>query len=318
MFLDTEDSEMEQPQQPKRGLSALLASTTKGQASELGRGGEAGLNAVTELPIAAIKPSLTQPRTHFDPETLSGLAASIKAQGLLQPIVVLRLGAAAAGERQEYEIVAGERRWRAAQVAGLAKVPAIVKASLTERDKLLLSLVENLQREDLNPLEEATAYDRLAKIFNLKHDDIADAIGKSRATVSNVIRLLELPSSVQDAVRQRCLSVGHAKILLTIPDARIQTQLAAKAQAEDLTVRDLERLVVGQQPVTRLPARAMRPKGSRATRMVAADIEAAEQRLREHFGTRVTIEDGVRKGKIIIEFYSGDDFSRIAKLMNMD
>jgi len=309
---------MEQAQQPKRGLSALLASTTKGPVGTSAQASASSSVVIADIPVGAVRPNPSQPRMDFDPSALAELAASIKAQGLIQPIVVRKLRAEDVTGQHQYELIAGERRWRAAQTAGLANIPAIIKAVFSDKDVLLLSLVENLQRADLNPLEEALAYDRLAKIFGLKHDEIADAVGKSRSAVSNTLRILELPATVQEAVQQRRLTLGHAMVLLSIPDAKLQSQLAAKAQAENLTIRDLERIVAWQQRPSRMATRPDRQKGTRQTRMAPPDIQDAERRLREHFGTRVTIEEGIRKGRIVIEFYSADDFQRITKLMHLE
>jgi ParB family transcriptional regulator, chromosome partitioning protein len=323
---------LDTPNKPKRGLSALLASTTQAPApapavvhAASGQAAQAAPAPViapsitsADIPLTAIRPSPTQPRTYFDPEALAELAASIKARGLVQPVVVRSLKAEEATGGHRYELIAGERRWRASQIAGLTVVPAVIKEVFDQRDILLLSLVENLQRDDLNPLEEALAYQRLADTFNLTHEQIADGVGKSRATVSNSIRILDLPTSIQDALKMRKLSIGHAKILLTIPDTQIQSQLASKAQAEGLTVRDLEKLISWEQsekPKTQIQSK--RPKGSRNTRVTPAHLQDLERRLREHFGTKVAVEEGLRKGRIVIEFYSTEDFERIAKLMGL-
>lgn len=310
---------MEAAQQPKRGLSALLASTTRGAGAVPAQ--PSGASAVTngEVPIAAIRANQAQPRTHFDAEALSELAASIKSQGLIQPLVVRKLKPEETTGGHQYELIAGERRWRASQVAGLTNVPVIIKSVFNDRDILLLSLVENLQREDLNPIEEALAYDRLGKAFGLKHEEIAASVGKARATVSNALRLLDLPETVKDALAKGQLSPGHAKVLLAIPDARIQAQLASKAQAEGLNVRDLERLVSFQAEAKPSFSERLRgAKKSRGARMAAPELQEAERRLREHFGTKVTVEEGIRKGRIVIEFYTVEDFQRITKLMNVD
>ena len=321
---------MDTPIKPKRGLSALLASTTQTpppvQNASPGTSPQAAAAPViapsitsADIPLTAIRPSPTQPRTYFAPEALAELAASIKARGLVQPVVVRSLKPEEATGVHRYELIAGERRWRASQLAGLTVVPAVIKEVFDQRDILLLSLVENLQRDDLNPLEEALAYQRLAETFNLTHEQIAEGVGKNRATVSNVMRILELPTSIQEALKTRRLSMGHAKILLTIPDSQIQGQLASKAQAEGLTVRDLEKLVAWEQ--TEKPAKTVqiqsRPKGSRNTRVTPAHLQDLERRLREHFGTKVAVEEGLRKGRIVIEFYSTEDFERIAGLMGI-
>lgn len=305
-------------QKPKRGLSALLASTTQQGASSPAR--QATMNLL-DIQIYEIRPSPNQPRAHFDPDALRELADSIKERGLIQPLVVRELRAEEVSGGARYELIAGERRWRAAQMAALPSVPAIVKQVFDSREILLLSLVENLQRDDLNPVEEALAYQRLASTFSLTHEQIAQGVGKSRATVSNTLRLLELPSSVVDALKTRRLSIAHALFLLRIPDPQIQTQLAAKVQAEDLTVKDLERLVAGNagdESRPALPRESSREKGSRNTRHAPTHLQDAEQKLREHFGTRVNVEESLRKGKIIIEFYSVEDFERIVALMGIE
>ena len=301
---------------PKRGLSALLASTTNPE-SDL----ETSPSSITtaDLPITAIRPNANQPRTHFDEEALAELAASIKARGLIQPVVVRQLKPEEANNGQHYELIAGERRWRAAQIAGLPVVSAVIKEVFDDREILLLSLVENLQRDDLNPIEEALAYDRLSKVFGLTHEEVAEGVGRSRAAVTNMIRLLELPTSVQDALKSKKLSTGHAKVLLSIPDARIQAQLAAKIQAEGLTVRELERLILSAQPQSPgVPLTVNSANSKRQPRVVPPHVQDVERRLREHLGTRVTVEENIRKGRIIIEFYSVEDFGRVTKLLGVE
>ncbi len=300
----------------KRGLSALL-SATQPPAQTVNSGVLAPAASTADIQLAAIRPNPAQPRTTFNAEALEELAASIRARGLIQPLVVRQLKPEEVSGEHRFELIAGERRWRAAQMAGLPAVPAVVKQGYDEREILLVSLVENLQRDDLNPLEEALAYERLASTFKLTHDQIAEGVGKSRVTVSNAIRILELPTSIQEALKSRKLTMGHAKLLLTIPDPRLQAQFAAKVQAEGLTVRDLERLVsTPQSAIPTLPAQA-RDKGTRNTRLTPPHLQDIERRLREHFGTKVLIEEGPRKGRLVIEFYSVDDFERIAKLMGL-
>lgn len=307
---------MEIDNRPKRGLGALLAATTQPSDSP------APQVSVAETPIAAIRRNPAQPRTDFDPVALNELAASIKARGLIQPVVVRPLKPEEATGDTKYELIAGERRWRASQIAGLTTIPIVVKQVFDDRDILLLSLVENLQRDDLNTIEEAHAYDKLGKAFNLTHDQIAVGIGKSRAYISNTIRLLELPSSILDSIKSKQLSPGHGKLLLSVPDPRIQQHLAAKTIAENLTIRELERLTVGTLSDD-LPGdthkRGTRHKGSRATRAPStAELRDLEQRLREHFGTKVHIEEGARKGRLLIEFYSTADLDRIIGLFKLE
>jgi ParB family chromosome partitioning protein len=311
----------------KRGLSALLAATTPhpaAQAAAAGTGEAALPNPVMtgDVPITSIRPNPKQPRTDFDPQALAELAASIKVRGLIQPVVVRQLRPEEIAGDTRYELIAGERRWRASQMAGLTNVQAVIKQVFDEREILLLSLVENLQRDDLNPIEEAIAYDRLGKMFNLTHEQIAEGVGKSRVQITNMIRILDLPTSVQDALKAKKLNVGHAKVLLSIPDPKIQAQLAAKTQAEGLTVRELERLIVGAQAEHVGVPQRVGPDGNaipgRGNKIVPPHIQDIERRLREHFGTKVIVEESLRKGRIIIEFYSVEDFSRIAYLMGID
>jgi ParB family chromosome partitioning protein len=307
-------------QRPKRGLGALLAATNQPyNASDA-----ASVISTSEVPIHSVQPNPSQPRTHFDPAALEELTASIKERGLIQPIVVRPLRPEEVRGQAQYELIAGERRWRASQAAGLTNIPVVIKPVFDERDILLLSLVENLQRDDLNPIEEATAYANINLKFNLTHDQIAAGIGKSRAHISNLIRILELPSAILDALKSRKLSLGHAKVLLTIPDAKLQSHFAAKAQAENLSVRDLERLIVGSvlspnptEASQTSDATSPRRKGSRRTRTSSPQLQELEQRMREHFGTRVTIEEHLHKGRVIIEFYSAKDLERIVALTNL-
>jgi len=310
---------------PKRGLMALLANTSQPTAAAAPNNSamaekastDAGLT-YSELSIATIRANPNQPRTTFDPAALSELAASIKAQGVIQPVVVRPMKPEEIGNSEHrYELIAGERRWRASQVAGLTVLPAIIKQKLEDRDILLLSLVENLQRDDLDPIEEALAYDRLAKTFNLTQDQIAEGVGKSRPTVSNMMRILELPQTVQDAIKKRQLTIGHAKALLTIPDPKLQAQLAAKIQGESLTVRDVERLISAERPTAK-PGALGRPSRVVTRKYVSAEHQDIERRLREHFGTRVKVEDGATAGRIVIEFYSVEDFNRIVNLMGAE
>jgi ParB family chromosome partitioning protein len=304
----------EQLQRSKRGLSALLASTAKNEIQQVNS------NSVVsaEVIINSIRQSPLQPRTNFDSTALAELAASISARGLIQPIVVRKLRPDESSENKHYELIAGERRWRAAQVAGLETIPVIIKDVFDSRDILLLSLVENIQRDDLNPIEEALAYAKLSKDFSLTHEQIAEGVGKNRSSISNIIRLLELPTSIQDAIKSRRLSLGHAKVLLSIPDHKIICQLAAKVQAEGLTVRELERLVVEASSATKNGIRQTTPGGNGgAGRIVPPNIQDIEHRLREYFGTRVNVEEGLRKGRIVIEFYSVEDFERITGLFGL-
>lgn len=318
---------------PKRGLGALLAATTQPAPSHPGETTQSAPVSIStaEVAILSIRPNPDQPRTVFEPVALKELADSIKAQGLIQPVVVRPLKPDEVTGEVKYELIAGERRWRASQLAGLTAIPIVVKAVFDERDILLLSLVENLQRDDLNPIEEAVAYEKMSTRFNLTHEQIANGIGKSRVYITNSIRMLELPSSVIDALKSRKLTPGHARILLSIPDAKLQSHFAAKTQAENLTIKDLERLTIGTLKPEHSEGNSLakrsssgssthppREKGSRGTRLPTAEVQELERKLREHFGTRVSIEESLRKGRIVIEFFSVDDLNRIVNLIRLN
>ncbi|GGS37632.1 ParB/RepB/Spo0J family partition protein [Streptomyces griseoviridis] len=254
-----------------------------------------------EIPLDSIKPNPRQPREIFDEDALAELVTSIKEVGLLQPVVVRQLDA------DQYELIMGERRWRACREAGLEAIPAIVRA--TEDDKLLLdALLENLHRAQLNPLEEAAAYDQLLKDFNCTHDQLADRIGRSRPQVSNTLRLLKLSSAVQKRVAAGVLSAGHARALLSVEDSEEQDRLAHRIVAEGLSVRAVEEIVtlMGSRP-----QKAPRTKGPRAGARVSPALSELATRLSDRFETRVKVDLGREKGKITVEFASMDDLGRI-------
>jgi ParB family chromosome partitioning protein len=254
-----------------------------------------------ELPLDSIKPNPRQPREVFDEDALQELVTSIKEVGLLQPVVVRQLGPA------RYELIMGERRWRACREAGLEAIPAIVRA--TDDEKLLLdALLENLHRAQLNPLEEAAAYDQLLKDFNCTHDQLADRIGRSRPQVSNTLRLLKLSPAVQRRVAAGVLSAGHARALLSVDDSEEQDRLAHRIVAEGLSVRAVEEIVtlMGSRPQT-----AQRSKGPRAGTRVSPALTDLASRLSDRFETRVKVDLGQKKGKITVEFASMEDLERI-------
>ncbi|MDQ0991874.1 ParB/RepB/Spo0J family partition protein [Streptomyces sp. V3I7] len=254
-----------------------------------------------ELPLDSITPNSRQPREVFDEDALQELVTSIQEVGLLQPVVVRQLGAG------RYELIMGERRWRACREAGLEAIPAIVRA--TDDEKLLLdALLENLHRAQLNPLEEAAAYDQLLKDFNCTHDQLADRIGRSRPQVSNTLRLLKLSPSVQRRVAAGVLSAGHARALLSVEDSEEQDRLAHRIVAEGLSVRAVEEIVtlMGSRPQT-----SQRPKGPRAGARVSPALNDLASRLSDRFETRVKVDLGLKKGKITVEFASMEDLDRI-------
>ncbi|MFJ8431795.1 ParB/RepB/Spo0J family partition protein [Kitasatospora sp. NPDC094019] len=257
-----------------------------------------------ELPLDAITPNPRQPREVFDEDKLAQLVASIKEVGLLQPVVVRQ---SAPGR---FELIMGERRWRASREAGLEQIPAIVRA--TEDDKLLLdALLENLHRAELNPLEEAAAYDQLLRDFSCTHDELADRIGRSRSHVSNTLRLLKLPPPVQRRVASGVLTAGHARALLGAPDAERQEKLARRIVEEGLSVRTTEEIV-------KLMEREERPKrqAPKAGKILSPAFNDLASRLSDRFETRVKVEVSQRagklgKGKVVLEFGSVEDLNRI-------
>ncbi|MGF0174747.1 ParB/RepB/Spo0J family partition protein [Streptomyces sp. NPDC002285] len=254
-----------------------------------------------EIPLDEITPNPRQPREVFDEDALQELVTSIQEVGLLQPIVVRQIGLA------RYELIMGERRWRACREAGLEAIPAIVRA--TDDEKLLLdALLENLHRAQLNPIEEAAAYDQLLKDFNCTHDQLADRIGRSRPQVSNTLRLLKLTPKVQNRVAAGVLSAGHARALLSVDDPEEQERLAYRVVAEGLSVRSVEEIVtlMGSRP-----QKAQRSRGPRAGSVPSPALSDLATRLSDRFETRVKVELGQKKGKITVEFASPEDLERI-------
>jgi len=265
-----------------RGLAALLP-------------GEAPQPAIRMLPVAQLAPNRLQPRTRFDDPELEELTESIRAQGMIQPIVVSPLGS------DTYTIVAGERRWRAAQRAGLESVPVVVRAVEGDRQLLELALVENLQRADLNPLEEAEAYRALAESFGLAHEQVAQRVGKSRAAVSNALRLLKLPERVQELLRAGRLSAGQARPLLALSDPEEIVRLAERAVRDGLSARTLEGLTSTKPGrVPRSPAPAVEP-----------NTALAAERLTQRLQTKVEIERRRGGGVIKIHFHSEEELMRL-------
>lgn len=265
-----------------------------------------------EVPVAAIVPNPRQPRQVFDDEALAELAHSIKEFGLLQPIVIRELPAEPAGDHPgaHYELIMGERRWRAAQQAGLDRIPAIVRG--TADDAMLRdALLENIHRVQLNPLEEAAAYQQLLDDFGVTHEQLASRIGRSRPVITNTIRLLKLPVAVQRRVAVGVLSAGHARALLSLDEPHAQEDLAARIVAEGLSVRATEEAVtLSRTEPSKTPAKPAAPRPMRAP-----GLQHLAENLSDTFDTSVKVELGRRKGRIIIEFGSVDDLERITSLM---
>ncbi len=259
-------------------------------------------DSIMELELALVHPNPNQPRKEFDQNRLEELASSIREHGIVQPLVVRPRG-------QHYEIVAGERRWRAAKLAGLGKVPALVR-EFSEAETMEIALIENLQREDLNPLEEADAYRLLMDRFQLTQEDLARRLGKSRSQVANTLRLLQLGAGARDEVRSGRLSMGHAKVLLGIPDVEKQGRLAVRAASEGLSVRQVEEL-------TRESV-APKPGGRKREATLAPDLKAVEEQLRERFGTPVKIQVSGEKGRLEVTFFGEEGLNRILEVLGID
>ncbi|MBT2446453.1 ParB/RepB/Spo0J family partition protein [Streptomyces sp. ISL-43] len=284
-----------------RETSAAIAAARVPEPVAAPVAGEVAGATFAELPMDSITPNPRQPREVFDEDALAELVTSIQEVGLLQPVVVRQ---SAPGR---YELIMGERRWRACREAGLERIPAIIRA--TDDEKLLLdALLENLHRAQLNPLEEAAAYDQLLQDFNCTHDQLADRIGRSRPQVSNTLRLLKLSPPVQRRVAAGVLSAGHARALLSVDNSEEQDRLAHRIVAEGLSVRAVEEIVSLMGSET--PG-AVKPKGPRAGARVAPALSELATRLSDRFETRVKVDLGQKRGKITVEFASMEDLERI-------
>ncbi len=278
-----------------KGLSALISARTAPRLEVTPAAPARKAESISRVSINLIDPNPLQPRTVFNAERLQDLAASIRSNGVIQPLVIRPSGA-------RYQLVAGERRWRAAKLAGFEEVPAVVQD--VPDDKLLeFTLVENIQREDLNPIEIARAFDRLCHELNLSHDEIARRTGKDRSTITNMLRLLKLPRDLQQLLAEHRLSMGHARAILGLPKEDLQRQVAEKASSQGLSVRQVERLV------QRMTA-GREPKA--LEEVLDPNVKAAIEALERVLGTKVRISGRPdRRGRIEIEFYSPEDLDRI-------
>ncbi len=303
-----------------KGLSALIPSEAVGEADSLLR----------IVPISHIQPNTYQPRSHFDEESMSALAASIREVGLLQPVLVREVE----GDEEIYELIAGERRWRAARRAGLQTIPVLVQVA-NDVASLEQALVENLHREDLNALEEAAAYQQLIDEFGLTHEQVATRMGKGRATVTNTLRLLQLPSGAQRALAERNISAGHARALLGTPDRALQEQLVERIVAEGLTVRAVEDVVRGGPVVHEVPVPAPVPdepvtpvapstttgttepntRRSPIKKLPEPGVLELEDLLSTYLNTRVKVDIQNRRGRLVVEFATLEDLERIYRAM---
>lgn len=273
-----------------RGLSALLGDA----ALQTQEGGS------VSLPIAQVEPGLKQPRKRFDPETLADLAESIRTHGIIQPLTVRRLGSG------YYQIIAGERRWRAAKLAGLSEVPAVI-IEADDRKVMELGLIENLQREDLNPMEEALGYQALVQEYGLTQEEAAQQVGKSRPAVANALRLLSLPDAIRALLEEGKLSAGHGRALLAVPDSTLQKKLAQKVVQEGLSVRQTEAM-----------AKRLAQAGAETEEAAAKPADpmklyrdAAAKELSQRWGRKVSITKGPKKGKVEFEFYNDEDLTEL-------
>ncbi|MBR1854945.1 MAG: ParB/RepB/Spo0J family partition protein [Lachnospiraceae bacterium] len=286
-----------------KGLDVLIPPVVEEKKSSAASGQDGSENEGTMVKITMVEPNRDQPRKNFDEDALQELADSIKQFGLIQPILVQ-------DRKDHYEIIAGERRWRAARIAGLEEVPVIIR-NYTEQEIVEISLIENIQREDLNPIEEAQAYKRLLTEFNLKQDEVADRVSKSRTAITNSVRLLKLTDEVQQMVIDEMITTGHARALLGIEDPTEQYSVALKIFDEKLSVRDVEKLVKNLHK----PAKPKKEKvvDDQTLQLLYQDIE---EKLKQRLGTKVTITSkGNGEGKMEIEFYNNDDLDRLVGLM---
>lgn len=279
-----------------QGLSALISDDLEEKIAEKNTSG------IKKIKTTQVEPNREQPRKVFDEDALGELADSIKQFGIIQPIIVTK-------KDTYYEIIAGERRWRAAKIAGLKEVPVIIK-SFSEVETLEVSLIENIQRENLNSIEEAIAYQRLIDEFNLKQDEIAEKVSKSRSAVTNTLRLLNLDKRVQQMIVDEMISSGHARTLLSIPDKNIQYEIAMKIFDEKLSVRETEKYIKNYNKP--------KSKVKKEINMEIAEIyKKLENDIKEILGTKVTINKKNNKlGKIEIEYYSNEDLDRIIELLH--
>ncbi len=276
-----------------KGLGALLSTPAPTE--------EDGLGAITELKILEVEPNRNQPRKDFDEEKIDALAGSIGEHGVIQPIVVTKVA------EHLYQIVAGERRWRAAKKAGLSTIPAVIR-DYDEQTVTEIALIENLQREDLNPIEEAEGYQTLMNTYHLTQESISKRIGKSRSTIANSLRLLTLDDAFRELLIEGKITSGHARAILSLSDKRLQTVLTEKIISQGLNVRQSEAL-----------ARQMQKEPTKQKQINNAyliELERIEKTMSDHLGTKVKISHGEKKGKIEIEYYGNDDLERLMGLLD--
>ncbi len=280
-----------------RGLNALLS-------DEVLNGTEEKQDVIKKIDINDIEPNKKQPRKSFDEEELNDLSKSILEHGIIQPLVVREING-------KYEIVAGERRYRAARLAGINEIPVIVK-NFSDQQTLEVALVENIQREDLNPMELACAYSLLMERFDLNQEEVADKVGKSRPSVANILRLLKLHPYVQEKLRENEITFGHARALLSVKESKVQKELTDMIVEKQLSVRDVEKYI------QMLSKKADESKEKGEKQAYNPFYREIQENLQKLFGTKVSISKGSKKGKIEIEYYSDDELERIIQIINMN
>lgn len=280
-----------------RGLNALLS-------DEVLNGTEEKQDVIKKIDINDIEPNKKQPRKNFDEEELNDLSKSILEHGIIQPLVVREING-------KYEIVAGERRYRAARLAGINEIPVIVK-NFSDQQTLEVALVENIQREDLNPMELACAYSLLMERFDLNQEEVADKVGKSRPSVANILRLLKLHPYVQEKLRENEITFGHARALLSVKESKVQKELTDMIVEKQLSVRDVEKYI------QMLSKKADESKEKGEKQAYNPFYREIQENLQKLFGTKVSISKGSKKGKIEIEYYSDDELERIIQIINMN
>jgi ParB family transcriptional regulator, chromosome partitioning protein len=284
-----------------RGLGALLEDSPSME-KNINVGESNSVGSINEISLSQIEVNPFQPRTHFDKDALQELSDSIKVQGIIQPITVRKLS------RDKYQLISGERRLQASKLAGLEKIPAYVRTA-DDQQMLEMALIENIQRENLNAIEIALSYQRLLTECDLKQEELGDRVGKNRTTVNNYMRLLKLPPDIQAAIRDKKISMGHARALITIESIDRQLDIFRKIIEEDLSVRKVEELV-RTTSTTKAPIAKQPTEGGR-------EIDTLQHQLTSHFGTRVNIKSDGKKGEIKIPFVSVEDLNRILEILNL-
>jgi ParB family chromosome partitioning protein len=285
---------------PKRGLGKGLGALIPQEVERVLSDAPVATKDVEIVKVDQITPNRNQPRKVFDPERLAALETSIKEHGVIQPILITKIA-------DEYQIVAGERRWRAAKNIGLKTIPVVIK-TLSDKEVAEIALIENLQREDLNPVEEGKAYQSLIKEFDFRQEDVAHLVGKSRSYITNTMRLLKLDTDTLDALNNKLISGGHGRTLLGVEDLSQRKILLEQVIEEGLSVREVEKIV----------SKISKEKILKPLKVKSDEVLALEEKIASHFGTKIKIKHGSKRGKIEIEYYGDDDLDRILEMMKIN